>query len=76
MPRSTIQPSEEAPDGILRVGSCVAIERNGDAREVACTKTDADLIVELVLPTDQRCPFPLAGHRDRLGLGLACVATD
>ncbi len=70
------QPSEEPPDGILRVGSCIAIEPNGDAREVACTNTDDDIIVELVLPTDATCPFPLAEHRDRLGLGLACVATD
>lgn len=68
-------PAEEVPDGILRVGSCVAIEPNGDAREIACTGTD-DLVVELVLPTDASCPFPLLEHRDRLGLGLACVAPE
>lgn len=66
-------PSEETPDGILRVGSCVEIEPNGDAREVACTNTAQDLVVELVIPTDAECPFPLVEHRDRLGLGIACT---
>lgn len=69
-------PSEEPPDGILRVGSCVAIEPNNLAREVACTNTDDDIVVQLVLPTDGTCPFPLLPHIDRLGLGLACVEYD
>jgi molecular chaperone DnaJ len=68
-------PSTEPPDGILRTGSCVAIEPNGDAREVACTGTD-DVVVELLVPTDTECPADLAAHRDRLGLGTACVVRD
>lgn len=67
-------PSEEVPDGIIRTESCVAIEPNGDAREIACTGTD-DLVVELFLPTDAECPVGLEPHRDRLGLGIACIRT-
>ena len=68
-------PSEETPDGILRVGSCVMIESNGDAREIACTGED-DVVVELLLPTGAECPVGLAAHRDRLGLGTACIEIE
>ncbi len=68
-------PSEETPDGILRAGSCVEIEPNGDAREVACGSAD-DVVVELLLPTGADCPSGLTAHRDRLGLGTACIARE
>lgn len=68
----TDPPSEEPPDGIIRVGSCVAIESNGDAREIACTGVD-DVVVDLLVPTSARCPGGTVGHRDRLGLGIACI---
>jgi molecular chaperone DnaJ len=66
------QPSEEPPDGIIRTDSCVVIEPNGDAREVACTG-DGDIVVELLIPTDAKCPVTMEPHRDRLGLGIACI---
>jgi molecular chaperone DnaJ len=65
-------PSEEVPDGILRPGSCVLIEANTDVREVACTG-DGDIEVELLIPTDARCPAGMVAHRDRLGLGTVCI---
>lgn len=65
-------PEAEVPDGILRTDSCVTIEPNGDAREVACTGED-DIVVELLIPTDARCPVGMEPHRDRLGLGVACI---
>jgi molecular chaperone DnaJ len=65
-------PSEEVPDGIIRAGSCVAFEPNGDVREVACTGED-DVVVELRIPADARCPVGMLPHRDRLGLGVACI---
>ena len=68
----TDPPSEEPPDGILRAGSCVEIELNNDVREVACTGAD-DLVVKFVIPTDGRCPLGTLAHRDRLGLGTACL---
>lgn len=68
-------PSTEVPDGILRVGSCVAVEQNFDVREVSCTGTD-DLVVDLVIPTDATCPVGLGTYRDRLGLGTVCIEVD
>lgn len=63
---------DRPPDGIIRPGSCVAIEPNRDAREVACTG-QGDLVVERLVPMDGRCPVGTTPHRDRLGLGIACV---
>lgn len=68
----TDPPETEPPDGIVRVGSCVTIEANGDAREVACVDAP-ELVVGLVLPTGSTCPPAYATHRDRLGLGTLCV---
>lgn len=65
-------PKDEPPDGILRVGSCVAVEPNGDVREVACGP-EAELVVRLLIPTDATCPSAYMPRRDRLGLGTACV---
>ncbi len=67
-------PKVEQPDGILRSGSCVAFEPNGDAREVACGGGGDDIVVEVLVPLDGRCPTGTVGHRDRQGLGIACVA--
>ncbi len=60
------------PDNLLEPGSCVAIEGNGDAREVTCTGDDA-LVVEVLVPIGELCPDGTAGHRDRQGRGLACI---
>lgn len=68
-------PRDEEPDGILRVGSCVEIESNGDVREISCA-TDDTHVVGLVLPTGSTCPPAYATHRGRLGLGAVCVETD
>jgi molecular chaperone DnaJ len=62
------------PDGIIQIGSCVSIEPNGDAREVSCTDDPAvDLVVEAFVPFDARCPAGTEPHRDRQGMGVACV---
>jgi len=62
------------PDGIIEIGSCVSIEPNGDAREVACTMDPAvDLVVEAFVPFDAQCPTGTEPHRDRQGMGVACV---
>ena len=67
-------PKVEHPDGILGPGSCVAFEPNGDAREVACSGGVDDIVVEQLVPLDGKCPTGTIGHRDRQGLGIACVA--
>jgi curved DNA-binding protein CbpA len=65
------------PDGIIQIGSCVTIEPNGDAREVSCTDDPAsDLVVEAFVPFDDACPGSTVAHRDRQGMGVACVPSD
>lgn len=66
-------PEPAVPDGILQPGSCVTIEPNTDAREVACTGA-TDLVVREVVPIGSGCPFETRGHRDHQGQGTACVA--
>ena len=61
------------PDGIIQPGSCVEFEVNGDAREVVCGSAD-DIVVQSPVPLDAVCPAGTVAHRDRLGLGIACVA--
>jgi molecular chaperone DnaJ len=70
------EPGEpRAPDGIIQIGSCVAIEPNGDAREVPCTDDPTvDLKVEAFVPFSDSCPGGTVAHRDRQGMGIACVA--
>lgn len=69
---------DEAPglkpaDGILEIGSCVEFEPNGDAWEIACTGTEADVVVESMVPLDGTCPVGLSQHRGRLGMVVVCV---
>jgi len=62
------------PDGVLRVGSCVTIEPNGDAREAACTgDPEVDIVVEAFVPFDATCPNGTEPRRDRQGMGVACI---
>jgi molecular chaperone DnaJ len=72
----TDPPSIEPPDGILQVGSCVAVEANFDVREVACLPDGPDLVVRRVLPVGSTCPPAFATHRDRLGLSTVCVVAE
>lgn len=70
------EPGEpRGPDGLIQIGSCVTIEPNRDAREVLCTADPAvDLVVEAFVPFDDACPGGTVAHRDRQGMGVACVA--
>jgi molecular chaperone DnaJ len=72
------EPGEpRGPDGIIQIGSCVAIEPNGDAREVSCTADPSvDLIVEAFVPFSDSCPGGTVAHRDRQGMGIACVGVS
>lgn len=68
----TDPPGEPQPDGILRVGDCVMLEPDDDAREVACTG-DADLVIRAFVTFDGTCPGLTEPHRDQQGMGVACV---
>ncbi len=63
------------PDGILHVGECVALEPNTDAREVACRNdaADPDLVIRAFIPFGATCPGLTEPHRDRQGMGVACI---
>jgi len=65
----------QPPDNVLGVGSCVAIEPNNDVREVNCGGAN-DLVVRELVPMDGTCPQGLATHRDRQGLGIACISAE
>ncbi len=60
------------PDNLLTPGSCVTVQPNGDAAEVNCTAAHDGVVVTLV-GFDERCETGLEPHRDRQGLGVACV---
>lgn len=67
--------NQSGPDGILRNGDCVEFQVNGDAREILCTgEPDVDLVVQAFIPFDGTCPGGTEPHRDRQGMGVACVA--
>jgi molecular chaperone DnaJ len=70
------EPGEPAgPDGILHVGECVVLEPNTDAREVVCRNSgaDPDLVVRAFIPFGATCPGLTEPHRDRQGMGIACI---
>ncbi len=64
------------PDGLLQVGSCIAIEPNGDAREVACTNGPVDTVVDVLVPLDAPCPAGTETHRDRQGIVTVCLRDE
>lgn len=60
-------------DNIIRVGSCVALDRQLlEAREVSCDGPHDGEVGQMV-PFDASCPAGTEAYRDRQGLGLACV---
>lgn len=59
-------------DNLLAPGACVVIETNGDAREVICDGGH-DGVVERLVDDPLACPQQTEPHRDRQGLGIACV---
>lgn len=65
-------PVPEVVDNLLRPGDCVAFEANGDAAERLCSEPH-DGVVEVLLADGGRCPDGTEPHRDRQGLGTACV---
>ncbi len=60
------------PDNLLEPGSCVSIEDNGDAREVVCNGVNEG-VVKAFIALDATCPVGTERHRDRQGMGIACV---
>lgn len=65
-------PVSPSIDNVLDPGACVVIEPNGDAAERLCSEAH-DGVVELLLVADGVCPAGSEPHRDRQGMGTACV---
>lgn len=65
--------SPRDPDNILRPGECVTIDDNGDAREVTCQEVADELVVRDLVSFDEVCSPGMSAHRDRQGLGFACI---
>ena len=61
-----------APDNILQGGSCVNIDAGEAAFEVNCDQPHT-AVVEKLVPFDAVCPMDTELHRDRQGMGNACV---
>lgn len=60
------------PDNLIEAGSCVNIADNGDAIEVACNGSNQG-VVQSLIPFGSMCDQRTESHRDRQGMGLACV---
>lgn len=65
-------PPPPTVDNVLHAGDCVVIEPNGDAAERLCTEPH-DGTVEVFLAGEGLCPDGTEIHRDRQGLGQACI---
>jgi hypothetical protein len=68
-------PTPLGPDNLIQTGSCVDIGPTGDAFEVSCAGPHQGVVEQLV-PFDGQCRPPAVGHRDRQGMGVACVRFD
>ena len=70
---SPVEPRK--PDNLLQPNSCVSILANGDAAEVVCDG-GRDGVVQQLVPVGSTCPAGTEAHRDRQGMGTACVVID
>ena len=59
-------------DNVLNPGDCAVIEANGDAAERLCTEPH-DATVQVLVAANERCPDGTEPHRDRQGMGTACL---
>lgn len=66
-------PSSPAqPDQLLQPGSCVTIDVTDAVSEVRCDVAH-DGVVRVLIGFDLVCPSDTEPHRDRQGMGTACV---
>lgn len=61
-----------APDQLLQAGSCVSIDQTDAVSEVSCDGPH-DGVVRVLIGFDLVCPSDTEAHRDRQGMGIACV---
>ncbi|NQV96825.1 MAG: J domain-containing protein [Acidimicrobiaceae bacterium] len=63
------------PDGLLQSGSCIVVDANLAAVEVACEEPH-DGVVRQLIGFDKVCPRDTEAIRDRQGMGIACVVRN
>lgn len=63
------------PDGLLQSGSCIVVDANLAAVEVACQEPH-DGVVRQLIGFDKVCPRDTEAIRDRQGMGIACVVRN
>lgn len=68
----TEAPARDTPDQLLQSGSCVDIDAMSLAVEVSCDGPH-DAVVRQLIAFDRACPQDSEPHRDRQGMGLACL---
>lgn len=68
----TDPPQPTTPDNLLQVGSCVTIDATSQAVETSCEAVHDGVVVALV-SFDATCPLDTQAHRDRQGMGRACL---
>jgi molecular chaperone DnaJ len=69
----TSGPAEPAkPDNVLEQNSCVVVQPNTDVAEVSCAGPH-DGVVRQLIPIGSVCPQGTEAHRDRQGMGTACI---
>ncbi|MFM8625361.1 MAG: J domain-containing protein [Actinomycetota bacterium] len=61
-----------APDQLIQAGSCVDIDDTSAAVEVRCDGPHEGVVRQLIA-FDRACPQDTSSHRDRQGMGIACV---
>lgn len=65
-------PTPTQPDQLLQPGSCVTIDETDAAGETRCDQPH-DGVVRVLIGFDLVCPSDTEPHRDRQGMGTACV---
>lgn len=69
---NTDSPAPGAPDQLIQSGSCVDIDDMSVAMEVSCDGPHEGVVRQLIA-FDRACPQDTSSHRDRQGMGIACV---
>lgn len=71
----TKPPAPGTPDQLITAGSCVDIDSQQMAVEVSCSGPHQAVVTQLIA-TDRTCPTGTEAHRDRQGMGIACVVPN
>lgn len=69
---NTDAPAPGTPDQLIQSGSCVDIDDTSAALEVSCDGPHEGVVRQLIA-FDRACPQDTSSHRDRQGMGIACV---